>query len=436
MQTNFTPAQLEHPDIARADAILRKCVHCGFCTATCPTYVLLGDERDSPRGRIYFIKDMLEKDKPATKEIVTHIDRCLSCLSCMTTCPSGVNYMHLIDQGRAHVERTYRRPLSERLPRALLGFLMPRPWALRWSLILGRLVKPFAALLPRRDAGLLASARAMLESVPQPIPAPSPVDKPQIFPAQGPRRKRVALLSGCGQTVLAPEVNEATIRLLTRHGVEVVVASGMGCCGSSVLHIGRDDQARDLARANVVAWEKAIAEGGLDAVIANASGCGTTLKDYGHLLADDPAFAQRGARIAALARDISEVMLEIGLNTPVIGTGQRVAYHSACSMQHGQQVVEQPKMLLRAAGFDVKDVPEGHLCCGWAGTYSVLQPGISQRLRQRKAANIESVRPDIVAAGNFGCIGQIAAGTQLPLCHTVELLDWATGGPQPVALTR
>jgi glycolate oxidase iron-sulfur subunit len=436
MQTNFTPAQLEKPDIARADAILRKCVHCGFCTATCPTYVLLGDERDSPRGRIYFIKDMLEKDKPATKEIVTHIDRCLSCLSCMTTCPSGVNYMHLIDQGRAHVERTYRRPLSERLPRAVLGFLMPRPWALRWSLIMGRLAKPFAGLLPKRDAGLLASARAMLESVPQPIPSPSPVDKPQVFPAQGQRRKRVALLSGCGQTVLAPEVNEATIRLLTRHGVEVVVASGMGCCGSSVLHIGREAQARDLARANVVAWEKVIAEGGLDAVIANASGCGTTLKDYGHLLADDPAFAERGARIAALARDVSEVMLEIGLNTPVISTGQRVAYHSACSMQHGQQVVEQPKVLLRAAGFDVKDVPEGHLCCGWAGTYSVLQPGISQRLRARKAANIESVRPDIVAAGNFGCIGQIAAATQLPLCHTVELLDWATGGPQPVALTR
>lgn len=436
MQTNFTPAQLENPDIARADAILRKCVHCGFCTATCPTFVLLGDERDSPRGRIYFIKDMLEKDKPATREIATHIDRCLSCLSCMTTCPSGVNYMHLIDQGRAHVERTYRRSLSERLPRAVLGFLMPRPRMLRWSLMLGALARPFAGLLPKRQAGLLASARAMLESVPQPLPAPSPVDRPQVFPAIGPRRKRVALLSGCGQTVLAPEVNEATIRLLTRHGVEVVVAAGMGCCGSSVLHIGREEQARDLARANVVAWERVMAEGGLDAVIANASGCGTTLKDYGHLLADDPQFAERGKRIAALASDVSEVMLELGLHTPVIATGQRVAYHAACSMQHGQKVVEQPKALLRAAGFAVTDVPEGHLCCGWAGTYSVLQPGISQRLRDRKAANIESVKPDIVAAGNFGCIGNIAAATKLPLCHTVELLDWATGGPQPAALTR
>jgi len=436
MQTNFTPAQLENPDIARADAILRKCVHCGFCTATCPTFVLLGDERDSPRGRIYFIKDMLEKDKPATREIATHIDRCLSCLSCMTTCPSGVNYMHLIDQGRAHVERTYRRPLSQRLPRAVLGYLMPRPLAFRWTLMLGALAKPFARLLPRRQDGLLASARAMIESVPQPIPAPSPVDRPQVFPAQGARRKRVALLSGCGQTVLAPEVNEATIRLLTRHGVEVVVAAGMGCCGSSVLHIGREEQARDLARANVVAWGKVIAEDGLDAVIANASGCGTTLKDYGHMLADDPAFAERAARIAGLARDVSEVLLELGLNTPVISTGQRVAYHAACSMQHGQKVVEQPKALLRAAGFDVRDVPEAHLCCGWAGTYSVLQPGISQRLRQRKAANIESVKPDIIAAGNFGCLGQIGRETQLPLCHTVELLDWATGGPQPPALTR
>ncbi|MGE0151486.1 MAG: glycolate oxidase subunit GlcF [Reyranellaceae bacterium] len=436
MQTNFTPAQLEDPQIARADAILRKCVHCGFCTATCPTFVLLGDERDSPRGRIYLIKDMLEKGKPATREIATHIDRCLSCLSCMTTCPSGVNYMHLIDQGRAHVERSYRRPLAERLPRAILAFLMPRPWALRWSLFLGALARPFARLLPRRDAGLLASARAMLESVPRPIPSPSPVDRPQVFAAQGPRHKRVALLSGCGQTVLAPEVNEATIRLLTRHGVEVVVAEGMGCCGSSVLHIGREEQARALARANVVAWERVIAEGGLDAVIANASGCGTTLKDYGHLLADDPQFAERAARIAALARDVSEVMLELGLHAPVIATGQRVAYHAACSMQHGQKVVEQPKALLRAAGFEVADVPEGHLCCGWAGTYSVLQPGISRRLRQRKAANLESLRPDIVAAGNFGCLGQIAGATPLPLCHTVELLDWATGGPRPAALTR
>lgn len=436
MQTNFTPAQLENPDIARADAILRKCVHCGFCTATCPTFVLLGDERDSPRGRIYLIKDMLEKDKPATKEIATHIDRCLSCLSCMTTCPSGVNYMHLVDQGRAHVEKTYARPLGERLPRAALAFLMPRPGAFRWALMLGALARPFGRLLPKRGAGLMQSMRAMLESVPRPIPAPSPVDRPQVFAAQGPRRKRVALLSGCGQTVLAPEVNEATIRLLTRHGVEVVVAAGMGCCGSSVLHIGRDSQARDLARANVVAWERVIAEGGLDAVIANASGCGTTLKDYGHMLADDPEFAERGARIAALARDVSEVMLDLGLNGPTVATGQTVAYHAACSMQHGQKVIEQPKALLRAAGFVVQDVPEGHLCCGWAGTYAVLQPEISQRLRKRKAANIESLRPDIVAAGNFGCIGNIAAATSLPLCHTVELLDWATGGPRPAALTK
>ena len=436
MQTNFTSAQLENPDIARADAILRKCVHCGFCTATCPTFVLLGDERDSPRGRIYLIKDMLEKNKPATKEITTHIDRCLSCLSCMTTCPSGVNYMHLVDQGRAHVEKTYRRPLSERLPRAVLAFLMPRPGAFRFALRLGALARPFARLLPGRGTGLLASMRAMLDSVPKPIPAPSPVDRPQVFPAQGERRKRVALLSGCGQTVLAPEVNEATIRLLARHGVEVVVAAGMGCCGSSVLHIGRPEQARELARANIVAWEKVVAEGGLDAVIANASGCGTTLKDYGHMLADDPQFAERAARIAALARDVSEVMLEVGLQAPAIATGQTVAYHAACSMQHGQKVVEQPKALLRAAGFAVRDVPEGYLCCGWAGTYAVLQPEISQRLRKRKAANIESLRPDIVAAGNFGCIGNIAAATSLPLCHTVELLDWATGGPRPPALTQ
>jgi glycolate oxidase iron-sulfur subunit len=438
MQTNFTLAQLADPLTARSEHILRKCVHCGFCTATCPTFVLLGDERDSPRGRIYYIKAMLEGDRTPSPAEVRHVDRCLSCLSCMTTCPSGVNYMHLVDHGRHHIEAHYTRPLADRLMRGLLAWLMPRPARLRWALVLGRLAKPFAALLPATssDAGgatLLRRLRAMLDSVPERLDGPSPVDRPQTFPAAGLRRRRVALMPGCGQQVLAPEVNEATVRLLTRHDIEVVNVAGSGCCGSSVLHVGRTGQAVELAKRNIDAWMREIDGAGLDAIVVNASGCGTTLKDYGHMLADEPAWKEKAEQVARLAKDVSEVMLEMGL-VNVTARPLRVAYHSACSMQHGQKVSEQPKKLLRDAGFLVEDVPEAHLCCGWAGTYQVLQPELSRRLRERKVANIESLRPDIVAAGNFGCIGNIAAGTGLPVVHTVELLDWATGGPQPRAL--
>jgi glycolate oxidase iron-sulfur subunit len=444
MQTNFTLAQLNDPDTARSEHILRKCVHCGFCTATCPTFVLLGDERDSPRGRIYYIKSMLEGDRAPTPSEVRHIDRCLSCLSCMTTCPSGVNYMHLVDHGRHYIETRHRRPLPDRLLRAVLAQLMPRPALFRLALMLGRIVKPLAPMLPvagsdaSTDSGgasFWRRVRAMLEAVPRQIAGPSAVDQPQTFAAAGLRRKRVALMPGCGQQVLAPEVNEATVRLLTRHDVEVVNAGGSGCCGSSVLHLGLKEKAVALAKRNIEAWLRELDGAGLDAIIINASGCGTTVKDYGHLLADDPAWKERAEQVAVLAKDISEFMVEIGL-VNVSGRPLTVAYHSACSMQHGQKVTEQPKKLLRDAGFVVKDVPEGHLCCGWAGTYQMLQPELSRRLRARKAANIESVHPDIVASGNFGCIGNIAAATAIPIVHTVELLDWATGGPRPRALPQ
>ncbi|HEX2885090.1 glycolate oxidase subunit GlcF [Vineibacter terrae] len=443
MQTHFTPAQLADPDIATANTILRKCVHCGFCTATCPTYVTLGDERDSPRGRIYIIKQMLEQGRKATAQDARHIDRCLSCLACMTTCPSGVNYMHLVDHARAHIEATYRRPWGDRLLRRMLGVLMPNPRLFRWALVLGRLTKPLAPLLPdvSRDAGgatFWRRLRAMLDAVPASLPPPSAVDRPQAFAAAGARQKRVALMNGCGQQVLAPDVNEATVRLLTRHGIEVVIAPGAGCCGSSVLHVGEREAARDLARANIAAWIDAL-DGPLDAVVANASGCGTTLKDYGHLLAEDPQWQAAASRVAALAKDVSEVLAPAELRPvgrPVRADGSPVvvAYHAACSMQHGQKLSEPPKALLRAAGFVVKDVPEGHLCCGWAGTYQILQPGLSRTLRDRKVANIDRVAPDLIASGNFGCIGQIGSGTAIPLAHTVALLDWASGGPLPAAL--
>ena len=438
MQTNFTLAQLSDPETARSEHILRKCVHCGFCTATCPTFVLLGDERDSPRGRIYFMKSMLEEDRAPTASEVRHVERCLSCLSCMTTCPSGVNYMHLVDHGRRHIEENYQRPFADRLMRRLLAWLMPRPALFRWAMVLGWLAKPAALLLPSTStdpggATFLRRVKAMLEAVPARLRGPSPVDRPQTFPAKGLRRKRVALMPGCGQQVLAPEVNEATVRLLTRHGVEVVNVAGSGCCGSSVLHVGRNDDALALARRNIEAWTHEIDGAGLDAIVINASGCGTTVKDYGAMFADDPPWKEQAEAVAGLARDISEVMLEVGLAN-VTARPLTVAYHAACSMQHGQKVIDQPKKLLRDAGFLVKDVPEGHLCCGWAGTYQVLQPELSRRLRDRKVANIESVRPDVIAAGNFGCIGNVAAGTGIPIAHTVELLDWATGGPKPAAL--
>jgi glycolate oxidase iron-sulfur subunit len=438
VQTNFTLAQLADPENARSEHILRKCVHCGFCTATCPTFVLLGDERDSPRGRIYLIKAMLEGDRAPTHQEVRHVDRCLSCLSCMTTCPSGVNYMHLVDHGRHRIEESYQRAPADRFMRGLLAWLMPRPAAFRWAMVLGRLAKPLAPLLPATSpdpggATFLRRLRAMLEAVPDIVPSPSSVDRPQTFQALGLRRKRVALMPGCGQQVLAPEVNEATVRLLTRHDIEVVNVAGSGCCGSSVLHVGRNEQAVALAKANITAWLREIDGAGLDAIVINASGCGTTVKDYGNMLADEPEWHEKALQVAKLAKDVSEVMLEIGL-VNVEPKGLTVAYHAACSMQHGQKVIEPPKKLLRDAGFVVKDVPEGHICCGWAGTYQVLQPELSRRLRDRKVANIASVKPDVIAAGNFGCIGNIASGTGIPIAHTVELLDWATGGPRPAAL--
>jgi glycolate oxidase iron-sulfur subunit len=427
MQTNFSLAQLADSDTAESEKILRKCVHCGFCTATCPTFVLLGDELDSPRGRIYLIKEMLEKAKPPTATVVKHIDRCLSCLSCMTTCPSGVNYMHLVDHGRRHIEATWKRPWADRWLRQLLAVVLPRPQLFRAMLLLAAFARPLGPLLPAR-------LRAMLAMAPV-LPAPrSPVDRPQVFPAIGERRRRVALLSGCVQTALLPAINEATIRLLTRHGVEVVVAKGSGCCGALTHHLGKEAPALASARANIAAWLAEADGEGLDAILVNASGCGTQLKDYGFLLRDDPAWAAKAARVAGLARDITELMAELGLARPVAGRGLTVAYHSACSMQHGQQIKTPPKTLLAAAGFVVRDVPEGHLCCGSAGTYNLLQPELAGRLRDRKLANIATVAPDLVAAGNIGCITQLAAGTSLPILHTVELLDWATGGPVPAAL--
>ncbi|HEX6958620.1 MAG TPA: glycolate oxidase subunit GlcF [Ferrovibrio sp.] len=433
MQTNFTLTQLADPAIQSSNDILRKCVHCGFCTATCPTYVLLGDERDSPRGRIYLIKQMLESGQPASEEVVRHVDRCLSCLSCMTTCPSSVHYMHLVDYARAYIEETYRRPVLDRLLRALLARLIPNPRLFRLSLRGAQLARPFRFLLPGR-------LKAMVALAPRALPPISPMDRPQVFAAQGARTMRVALLTGCAQRVLDPKINEATIRLLTRHGCEVVVAEGAGCCGSLTHHMGREHDALSQAKANIAAWHREYEGAGLDAIVINASGCGTTVKDYGFMLPSDPDWSGRAAIVAGLAKDVTEVLQ--GLDLKPAGTAGKltVAYHSACSMQHGQKITTLPKRLLAQVGFAVRDIPEGHLCCGSAGTYNMLQPELANQLRDRKVKNVASTGADVLAAGNIGCLVQIAngmaaaRGKPLPVLHTVELLDWATGGPKPAAL--
>jgi len=428
MQTNFTLAQLADPDIQVANQILRNCVHCGFCTATCPTFTLLGDERDSPRGRIYMIKEMLEHDRPATKDVVTHIDRCLSCLACMTTCPSGVHYMHLVDHARAHVEKTYRRPLPDALFRRMLAMVLPYPGRFRLALRAAALGRPFAGLMPGR-------LKSLFRLAPRRIPKPSVLDRPQVLPAEGgtPKR-RVALMTGCAQRVLDPEINEATIRLLRHHGCEVVIADGAGCCGALVHHMGRVRESHAQAARNIDAWTREIEDGGLDAIIINTSGCGTTVKDYGFMFREDRAYAAKAEKISAITRDVSEFMAEIGLHPARALPPMTVAYHAACSLQHGQKVTSAPKDLLRAAGFTVAEPTESHLCCGSAGTYNIMQPAIADRLKARKVANLERTGPDLIAAGNIGCMIQIGGGTELPVVHTVQLLDWATGGPRPAAL--
>ncbi|NMG40751.1 glycolate oxidase subunit GlcF [Chelativorans sp. ZYF759] len=432
MQTSFTPAQLEDPDVAHSEAILRKCVHCGFCTATCPTYVTLGNELDSPRGRIYLIKDMLENDRPADDTVVTHIDRCLSCLSCMTTCPSGVNYMHLVDHARVHIENTYRRPLLDRMTRGVLAAVLPYPGRFRAALKLARLGRPFAALL--RAVPALRPFSAMLDLAPARVPPPSPASSPAVHSPHGQKRGRVALLTGCAQSVLDPTINEATIALLTRLGIEIVVPEGEGCCGALVHHMGKEDASLAAARNNVDVWIRVAEAGPLDAIIITASGCGTTIKDYGHMLRLDPAYAEKAARVSALAKDVTEYLAGLDLPAPTLAPSLTVAYHSACSMQHGQKIVAAPKELLKRAGFAVVEPREGHLCCGSAGTYNILQPEISARLRSRKVKNIEATRPDLIATGNIGCMTQIGAATALPIVHTVQLLDWAFGGVRPAGV--
>ena len=427
MQTTFTPEQLNDPAIQRSNEILRSCVHCGFCTATCPTYQVLGDELDSPRGRIYQIKDMLENERVPDERTVLHIDRCLSCLACMTTCPSGVHYMHLVDHARAYIEERYKRPFSDRALRWILARILPYPTRFRLALLGAKIGRPFARLMP--DARL----RAMIAMAPKTIPPVSLNDDPQSFDAAGPRRMRVALMTGCAQKALNTDINDATIRILQRFGCEVVVARGAGCCGALTHHMGKTDESHASAAKNIRAWAAEMDGEGLDAIVINTSGCGTTVKDYGHMFRNDPLAAD-AARVSAIAMDVSEVLtrLDIPETAP---KDMVVAYHAACSLQHGQQIKTYPKALLNRAGFTVVEPADSHLCCGSAGTYNLMQPKISAELKARKLRTLRAKSPDIIAAGNIGCMMQLGTGAGVPIVHTVELLDWATGGPQPPAMT-
>ncbi|WP_072395567.1 glycolate oxidase subunit GlcF [Hyphomicrobium sp. CS1GBMeth3] len=434
MQTNFASDQLSNPRLAEADRILKRCVHCGLCTAVCSTYVVLGDERDSPRGRIYLIKDMLERgeEQPPSEQVRYHVDRCLTCLSCMSTCPSGVDYVHLVDIARAEIEERTTRSFKERALRQLLAFLIPYPRRFRFALKAAPLARPFKPLLERFGFKELA---AMLELAPTAaITSEARFGGPGTAVTHGERRARVIMMTGCVQQVLKPDINDATIRLLARRGVDVVVANGAGCCGAIVQHMGQEAEAKKHARRNIDAWIKEIDRGEVDAIIINASGCGTTVKDYGHLMRNDPAYAEKAKRISALAKDVSEFLYDYQLGAPERWSSLRVAYHSACSLQHGQRIHDEPRALLKQAGFAVVDVPEGHICCGSAGTYNILQPEIAGQLKKRKLDHIRSTRADVVAAGNIGCITQLEPSSDTPFTHTVQLLDWAYGGPAPPGL--
>ena len=426
MQTTFTPEQLTDPETSRANDILRACVHCGFCTATCPTYQILGDELDSPRGRIYLIKDMLENERVPDEKTVKHIDRCLSCLACMTTCPSGVHYMHLVDHARAYIEQNYKRPLSDRALRWVLARILPYPYRFRLALLGAKMGRPFMRFIP--DPRL----RAMIEMAPKVIPPVSRNDDPQTFHVAD-KKMRVALMTGCAQRALNTDINDATIRLLTRLGAEVVIPKGQGCCGALTHHMGKETESHATAAKNIRAWVTEM-DAGLDAIVINTSGCGTTVKDYGHMFRNSD-LAANAARVSAIALDVSEVLMK--LDMPEGGAKDtKVAYHAACSLQHGQQIKTHPKTLLKKAGFTVLEPADSHLCCGSAGTYNLMQPEISGQLRDRKVQTLEALKPDIIAAGNIGCMMQIGSASETPIVHTVELLDWATGGPRPAGLDR
>jgi glycolate oxidase iron-sulfur subunit len=425
MQTIFSPEQLKNKNNKSTEEIVRKCVHCGMCNATCPTYQILGDELDGPRGRIYLIKDMLENNKPGNDKIAKHLDRCLSCYGCMTTCPSGVNYMHLIDHGRNHLEKTYKRPVIQRIFRNFLSFTLPNPKVFKILSVFVNILRPLSFIFPE-------FVKNSMKLMPAKFPKKT-LKTQKVYPVK--KKKpvaRVALLTGCVQRVVSPEINESTIRLLNRHYVEVIVMPEINCCGSLDHHMGKEKAAHELFKRNINLWYDEYLNNGLTAIISNTSGCGTTLKDYGFIFRDDKMMKRKAKKISELTKDVSEFLdKDIKLNFKKNEKTYKIAYHSPCSMQHGQKVHQQPINLIEKTGNEVLNIPEGHLCCGSAGTYNILQQKIAMILLKNKVKNIEKVEPDFISTGNIGCMSQISSGTNIPIVHTVEIIDWLTGGPKP-----
>jgi glycolate oxidase iron-sulfur subunit len=428
MQTNFTEKQLENKENQSTEKIFKKCVHCGMCNATCPTYQLLGDELDGPRGRIYLIQDMLENEKKPTAKVVKHIDRCLSCYSCMTTCPAGVNYMHVIDHGKKYIEKNFERPFFDRTIRSFLSVVLPNVRYFRLASLFVKLAKPFQFLMPLK-------IKDMMNLMPKNFPKKNLKEK-EIYSITSKKKiARVALLTGCVQKEISPQINESTIRLLNRHGVEVVVPKKIRCCGSLNHHLGKEDDAHQDFRNNINTWYDEHQKGNLDAILSNTSGCGTTMKDYGFIFKDDYEMKKKAKVISNLTKDVSEYLSEsLKLNFKTKNKKYKIAYHSACSMQHGQKIHDQPISLLNKTDNEIMEIPEGHICCGSAGTYNILQTEIAKELLKKKVNNIESLKPDFISTGNIGCITQISNGTNTPILHTIEVLDWYTGGPKPKLL--
>jgi glycolate oxidase iron-sulfur subunit len=405
MQTNLADFIKNMREGEEAEAILRKCVHCGFCTATCPTYQLLGDELDGPRGRIYLMKQVLE-GKPATAKTQLHLDRCLTCRNCESTCPSGVQYGRLLDIGRKIVEQQVPRPLPERIVRTALKEALPRKWLFTPAMKAGQLVRP---LLPK----------VLQNKVPEKQNAGR-------WPTTQYARKML-LLDGCVQPAMAPNINAATARVLDALGVQLVVAPKAGCCGAIRFHLNDQEGGLDDMRNNIDAWWPHV-EAGVEAIVMTASGCGVTVKEYGHLLAHDETYAAKAKRISELTKDVSEILpaFEAELQTKLNGKIKaRVAYHPPCTLQHGQQIRGKVEGVLRAVGVDVHLCADSHLCCGSSGTYSVLQPELSYQLRDNKLANLEETRPEMIVSANIGCLTHLQSGTEKPVKHWIELVDSA-----------
>ena len=400
MQTQLAEFIRDSAEGREADAILRRCVHCGFCTATCPTYQVLGDDLDSPRGRIYLMKRVLE-GAPVSGRTRLHLDRCLTCRACETTCPSGVRYGRLVDIGRAVVEARTRRSPWDRAKRAVLSFALPRTRLFAAAAALGR---PFTRKVPpRRDPGAW--------------PAPR-------------HARRMLVLDGCVQPALAPSINAAAARVLDRLGISLVSAPGAGCCGALRFHLNRQEDGRDDMRALIDAWWPLVERGAVEAIVMTASGCGATVKEYGHLLRQDPRYADKAARISALTRDLAELIEPERL--PALEGSGRIAFQSPCTLQHGQQIRGRVEAILARAGFELAPVDDAHLCCGSAGAYSLLQPALSRELRRRKLGALQAGRPERIATANIGCLAHLQAGTATPVVHWVELLDEALRRRMPL----